>query len=75
MAANYWASTQRRYWIFTREQLVSMRAKLDTDPVLTAQYPLPDRRLLSIYFRDRTSRLHASSSHPTDTQPNPPFQR
>ena len=75
MAANYWASTQRRYWIFTREQLVSMRAKLDTDPVLTAQYPLPDRRLLSLYFRDRTFRLPPSSYHPTDTQPDPASQR
>jgi cyclin C len=33
MAANYWDSTQRKHWQFTKEQLASMRQRLeDEDP-------------------------------------------
>ena len=55
MAANYWASTQRRHWQFSRETLAEIRQKLeDDDRALVQQYPLPDRRLLSHFFRERT---------------------
>lgn len=55
MAANYWASTQRRHWQFTRETLAEVRQKLEEDDrALVQQYPLPDRRLLSHYFNLRT---------------------
>lgn len=64
MAANYWASTQRRHWLFTKTELSDIRSKLDSDPALTQQYPLPDRRFLSIYFRDRPS--------PPPSSPYPP---
>jgi cyclin C len=59
MAASYWDSTQRRYWTFSKAQLGEMRKKLEeTDKVMHTQYPLPDRRLLNIYFSIRThSRL------------------
>ena len=54
MAANYWASTQRRHWQFTRETLSQVRQKLeDGDHALVQQYSLPDRRLLSIFFNLR----------------------
>ena len=55
MAANYWASTQRRHWQFSRETLAEIRQKLeDDDRALVQQYPLPDRRLLSQFFNQRT---------------------
>lgn len=54
MAANYWASTQRRHWLFTREKLADLREKLrQQDMVSHTQFPLPDQRLLNIYFSQR----------------------
>lgn len=54
MAANYWESTQRRYWQFTRGQLDDLRKKLeDEDQNLVQMYPLPSLRHLSIYFNQR----------------------
>ena len=54
MAANYWVSTQRRHWQFTRETLSLTRQKLeDNDSGLVQQHSLPDRRLLSIFFNLR----------------------
>lgn len=62
MAANYWASTQFRYWQFSREDLSDIRQQLEEeDRNLVQQYPLPDRRLLSIFFNQRL--LHESPSH------------
>lgn len=63
MAANYWASTQRRHWQFSRETLADIRQKLeDDDRALVQQYPLPDRRLLSQFFSQRRNShlLHAA---------------
>lgn len=55
MAANYWASTQRRHWLFSRERLAEIRENLkEKDKVGHTQFPLPDLRLLSIYFNQRT---------------------
>ena len=55
MAANYWASTQRRHWQFSRETLAEIRQKLEEDDrALVQQYPLPDRRLLSQFLNQRT---------------------
>ena len=54
MAANYWASTQRRHWQFSRESLSEVRQQLeDEEKTIVQQYPLPDRRLLSIYINQR----------------------
>ena len=54
MAANYWASTQRRHWLFSREKLTEAREKLkERDKVAYSQFPLPDQRLLNIYFSQR----------------------
>ncbi|KAK4696493.1 hypothetical protein P7C71_g1433, partial [Lecanoromycetidae sp. Uapishka_2] len=51
MAANYWASTQRRHWQFSRDTLAEIRQQLeDEEPNLAQQYPLPDRRHLSFFF-------------------------
>lgn len=54
MAANFWASTQRRHWLFSREKLAETRDRLrDRDKVTHSQFPLPDQRLLNIYFNQR----------------------
>lgn len=64
MAANYWESTQRRYWQFTRESLSEIRHALeDEDRNLVQQYPLPERRLYSIFFNQRMLELCLYSSH------------
>lgn len=56
MAANYWESTQRRHWQFTRQQLEDLRKNLeDEDQSLVQMYPLPQLRHLSIYFNQRKS--------------------
>jgi cyclin-C len=56
MAANYWDSTQRKFWTFTKAELAATRKKLEDAPdnrLILSQYSLPDRRLLSIYFYQR----------------------
>jgi cyclin C len=56
MAASFWDSTQRRFWTFTQSEIDEMRRKLeDSESQLISQYPLPDRRLLNIYFSIRMS--------------------
>ncbi|KAF3482223.1 cyclin [Arthroderma uncinatum] len=58
MAANYWTSTQRRFWLFDREQLAETRAALDeADRAFIAQYPLPDHRLVNIYINQQLIKL------------------
>ncbi|KAF2999174.1 RNA polymerase II holoenzyme cyclin-like subunit [Neopestalotiopsis sp. 37M] len=58
MAASFWESTQRRFWIFTRDELAKTRSKLREDEqALVAMFPLPEWRHLSIYFNQQVSRL------------------
>ena len=58
MAANYWSSTQKMSWTFSKTQLAEMRKKLeDEERQLISQYPLPDRRMLNIYFSQQLGRL------------------
>lgn len=67
MAANYWESTQRRHWQFTKEQLDDLRKKLeDEDQNLVQMYPLPQLRHLSIYFNQRTSLRFSNSNRNTN---------
>lgn len=55
MAANYWDSTQRRYWQFTKEELASMRKTLESeDANLVQAFYLPQIRHLNIFFNART---------------------
>jgi hypothetical protein len=54
MSANYWSSTQCRFWHFTKEQLTTMRQKLEDDNAeLVRMFPLPQQRHLNIYFNQR----------------------
>jgi hypothetical protein len=56
MSANYWESTQRQHWLFTKDQLASMRQKLDDDNAeWVKSYPLPEQRHLAIFFNQRAS--------------------
>ncbi|EFY92240.1 RNA polymerase II holoenzyme cyclin-like subunit [Metarhizium acridum] len=58
MSANYWDSTQRRHWLFTKDQLSTMRQKLDDDNAdLVRMFPLPQPRHLAIYFNQQLLRL------------------
>ncbi|KAJ8124062.1 hypothetical protein ONZ43_g136 [Nemania bipapillata] len=58
MAANYWESTQRRYWQFSKEELAQMREKLEeSEQSLVQMFPLPQLRHLSIYFNQQLGRL------------------
>lgn len=56
MAANYWCSSQRLHWQFSRTKLAETRRALEAqDQRITAAYPLPNYRMLSIFFNQRTS--------------------
>jgi cyclin C len=56
MSANYWESTQRRHWLFTKEELASMRQKLEEENAdLVRMFPLPQPRHMAIYFNQRES--------------------
>lgn len=58
MAANYWTSTQRRCWLFSRETLSDIRERLEGgEQNFIHQYPLPDLRLLSLYFNLQITKL------------------
>ncbi|BCS20040.1 cyclin-dependent protein serine/threonine kinase regulator SSN8 [Aspergillus puulaauensis] len=58
MAANYWASTQRRHWLFSRERLAEIRDGFkEKDKGAHSQFPLPDQRLLNIYFNQQLIKL------------------
>lgn len=54
MAANYWESTQKKHWQYTRQELEDLRTKLeDEDQNLVQIYPLPQVRHLSIFINQR----------------------
>ncbi|PFH60312.1 hypothetical protein XA68_11158 [Ophiocordyceps unilateralis] len=58
MSANYWESTQRRHWLFTKEQLAAMRQKLEDDNAdLVRMFTLPQPRHLAIFFNQQLLRL------------------
>lgn len=58
MAANYWASSQRRHWLFSREKLADIRGGLwEKDKIAHSQFPLPDQRLLNIYCNQQLIKL------------------
>ncbi|KAL8296751.1 hypothetical protein RB597_006055 [Gaeumannomyces tritici] len=58
MAANFWDSTQRKNWLFTKEQLVTKRqALLDDEPTLVQMYSLPEWRHMNIYFNQQINKL------------------
>jgi cyclin C len=64
MAANYWESTQRKHWQFSKPELARLRQKLeDEDKNLVQTYPLPPLRHLSIFFNQRECPLRDIEIH------------
>lgn len=58
MAANYWTSTQRRFWHFTPSQLLSIRSALTAQNAAAVnQYPTSDPRHILIFLKDQLLRL------------------
>lgn len=54
MAANYWSSTQRRFWQFTKDDLEAMRQDLENgEQSLVQLFPLPQVRHINIYLNQR----------------------
>lgn len=54
MAANYWDSTQARFWTFTKDELNDVRESLNSANMsVVTKYPLPESRLLNIYLQQR----------------------
>ncbi|RYP28304.1 hypothetical protein DL767_007264 [Monosporascus sp. MG133] len=58
MAANYWESTQRRFWQFSKDELAEMRGKLENEESnLIQMFTLPQWRHLNIYINQQINRL------------------
>ncbi|WPH04507.1 Hypothetical protein R9X50_00739800 [Acrodontium crateriforme] len=58
MAANYWDSTQAKYWTFTKSDLAAQRSELaKLNSQLHTTYPLPDRRHMSIFIQQALNKL------------------
>ncbi|KAI5208687.1 C/H/G cyclin [Aureobasidium subglaciale] len=58
MAANYWDSTQRTHWTFTKDQLDDVRSQQQQDSQeLYNKYPMPDPRLMNIYIGREIGKL------------------
>ncbi|EKG19458.1 Cyclin [Macrophomina phaseolina MS6] len=58
MSASYWSSTQRRFWTYSKPELAQIRRSLeDENKELVQKYPLPDRRLLHVYFCSQLNKL------------------
>ncbi|KAL8965983.1 MAG: hypothetical protein Q9183_003583, partial [Haloplaca sp. 2 TL-2023] len=58
MAANFWASSQRLHWQFSRAELQELRLKIESEnPDTGQQFPLPKRCLLSIFFNQQLVKL------------------
>jgi len=58
MAANYWDSTQAKYWTFSKLELSELRRSLaERNQALCAKYPLPDRRHINIYIQVQLNKL------------------
>lgn len=58
MAANYWDSTQAKYWTFSKSELAEHRKQLaDANQHIYTMFPLQDRRVLNIYMQQNLVRL------------------
>jgi len=54
MAANYWDSTQAKYWTFTKDELAAMRHDLqEHNKLLHSKHPLPERRHMNVFLQQR----------------------
>lgn len=54
MAANYWDSTQARFWTFTKDELAEARNEVrEANAALHEKYELPERRHMNIFLQQR----------------------
>lgn len=68
MASNYWDSTQRNHWTFTKDELDNIRRKIDqrSNPDLL-EFPQIQLRHLYIWFQQRTPLTTTSTVLPSLT--------
>lgn len=58
MAANYWSSTQKQNWLFEQYEIIDLREDIYRQHgKIIDQYPLPDRRHIFIFIKDRIMQL------------------
>lgn len=58
MAADYWRSTSRRHWLFEPHEIVEYREDMEElYSKMIELCPLPDRRLVFIFIKDRLLQL------------------
>jgi len=58
MAANYWTSTQKQNWLFGSHEIGELRKEVERQHTkVVEQFPLPDRRLLFIFIKERILQL------------------
>ncbi|KAF1984772.1 cyclin-like protein [Aulographum hederae CBS 113979] len=58
MSASWWDSTQRKFWTLSKQELSEALKKLEYDDrQLVQQYPLPEKRLLNIFFSTQIQKL------------------
>ena len=58
MAANYWDSTQAKFFTFGKTELSDIRTDLErSNQALHNKYTMPDRRLMNIYFQQQLVKL------------------
>ncbi|KAK5078617.1 RNA polymerase II holoenzyme cyclin-like subunit [Lithohypha guttulata] len=58
MAANYWTSTQKQNWLFETYEIADLREEIGRQHMKAIeQYPLPDRRLMFVFMKDRLMQL------------------
>jgi len=58
MAANYWDSSQARYWTFTKDELADIRQQMqDGNKSIYIKYELPEKRHMNIYLQQQLVKL------------------
>lgn len=58
MAANYWDSTQAKFWTFSKPELADLRKDVEKiNQGLYNKYQLPERRLMTIYIQQQLTKL------------------
>lgn len=58
MAANYWISTQKQNWLFEAYEIAELRREVEKEhSKVIEQFPLPDRRLIFIFIKERIMQL------------------
>ncbi|KAF2720686.1 cyclin-like protein [Polychaeton citri CBS 116435] len=58
MAANFYDSSQAKFWTFTKPELANIRQEQEkTNPQLFAKHPMPDHRHINIFLQGNLCKL------------------